>query len=413
MNKKQSERRALVALACTVLLLFVPNYAQYQLSPLAYLVMPAFELDSAQFSMLFSAAMIPGILLSMVAGLLCDRFGAKRVVGIAGAVSVVALVARVFASDFGTLFACMALAGVLATFLNANIAKIMGSWFPPDKVGLAVGIGLAGATLSMAVGMGTSALFSSLEAVFTFTAVIAVAALAIWWLLFKDGPRSTQPASLSDGSATPKTQPSLVDCLKVVLKSRNVWLVGVALGMDMAATMCILTFLPQVLQSTRGFDPTVAGALSSVVTFGNLAGSIFAPLIYARVGRFKMMVTMLAAMAAAGTAFAWQLPEGPVMLACFFLTGFSLGGLLAMLVSAIVLLPEIGPVYAGTAGGVGATLQLLDAVVIPSYVLAPILGTNYPVFYGIAGALCLVAGACALALPNRSAASHNREDRDD
>lgn len=97
MNKKPSNRRALVALACTVLLLFVPNYAQYQPSPLAHLVMPAFELDSAQLSMLFSAAMILGILLSMVAGLLCDRFGVKRVVGIAGAVSVVALVARVFA----------------------------------------------------------------------------------------------------------------------------------------------------------------------------------------------------------------------------------------------------------------------------------------------------------------------------
>jgi hypothetical protein len=66
MNKKPSNRRALVASACTVLLLFVPNCAQYQPSPLAHLVMPAFELDSAQFSMLFSAAMTPGILLSMV-----------------------------------------------------------------------------------------------------------------------------------------------------------------------------------------------------------------------------------------------------------------------------------------------------------------------------------------------------------
>ena len=64
-------------------------------------------------------------------------------------------------------------------------------------------------------------------------------------------------------------------------------LVGAALGLDMAATMCVLTFLPQVLQATRGFDPAAAGALSSVVTFGNLTGSILALMIYTRIGRFK------------------------------------------------------------------------------------------------------------------------------
>ena len=41
MGKKHSNSWAIVVLACTVLLLFVPNYAQYQLSPVAHLVMPA------------------------------------------------------------------------------------------------------------------------------------------------------------------------------------------------------------------------------------------------------------------------------------------------------------------------------------------------------------------------------------
>ena len=427
MDEKRTDKWAIVALACTVLLLFVPNYSQYQLSPLAHLVMPTYGLDSAQFSMLFSAAMIPGILFSLVAGLLCDRFGVKRVVGIAGIISTLALVARVFAPSFGALFACMMLAGLLATFLNTNVAKIMGSWFPPEKVSLAVGIGLTGPTLSMVIGMGTSAFFPSLQTIFVFTAVVAVLAIVAWWMLFKDGPRgvasddvvqvaaddaaadhaaaareAADPAvALEAVGAISAAQPSLSECLKVVLKSRNVWLLGIALGLDMAATMCILTFLPQVLQSTRGFDPTVAGALSSVVTFGNGVGSILAPMIYARVGRFKPVVIVIAIVAGAGTAFAWQLPEGLVMMVCFFLTGFSLGGLLVLLVAQIVLLPEIGPVYAGTAGGVGATLQLFGAVVIPSYILMPILGANYPVLYGIAGILCLVIVACVLPLPRK------------
>lgn len=399
MDGKRASKGALVALACTTLMLFVPNYSQYQLSPIAHLIMPAYDLDATQFSILFSSTMIAGILLSLVAGLLSDRFGVKRVVGIAAIISVTALIGRIFAPNFATLFVCMALAGVVATFLNANLAKIMGSWFPPEKVGLAVGIGLAGATFSMAIGLGTSALFPSLKAIFTFTAVVGLIALVAWWLFFKDGPGSMQASPETEAEGAPLAQPSLSECLKVVLKSRNVWLIGIALGMDMAATMCIVTFLPQVLQATRGFDPTAAGALSSVVTFGNLAGSILAPIILARVGRFKPVAIVLAIISALGTAFAWQLPDGPFMLVCFFLTGFALSGLMTVLVSAVVLLPEIGPVYAGTAGGVGATLQLFGAVVIPSYILMPILGENWPVFYGIGGILCIVAAACVFVLP--------------
>lgn len=399
MEKRPIQGRAILALACTVLMLFVPNYAQYQLSPLAHLIMPTYDLDAAQFSMLFSAAMVAGIVFSLIAGILCDRFGVKRVVGIVSIVSVGALIVRIYAPNFAILFVCMVLAGLIATFVNANTAKIMGSWFPPEFVGVTVGIAMAGSTLAMVVGIGTSALFPSVQAVFIFTAIVAVVTLIAWWVFFKDGPNSTLGASgENDGTAT-AAQPPLSECLKVALKSRNVWIVGVILGLNMASTMCILTFMPQVLQSTRGFDPTAAGALSSVITCGNLVGAIVVPIIGTRIGRFKPVAIVVATVSAFCTAFAWQMPEGPAMLVCFFLTGFTLSGIMTTLISVVVLLPEIGPVYAGTAGGVAATLQLFGAVVIPSYILTPILGTNYPVLYGIAGAMCLVVAACVFVLP--------------
>ena len=42
---------------------------------------------------------------------------------------------------------------------------------------------------------------------------------------------------------------------------------------------------------------------------------------------------------------------------------------------------------------------MFGAVIIPSYVLAPILGDNYLVLYGVGGILCLLSGVCAFALP--------------
>ena len=104
METAKTPPKAYWAVICFILLIFVPNYAQFQLSPIAHLVIPQYHTDTVGFSMLFSAPMIFGFLLSLVAGLLCDKFGVKRVVGIAAIVSTVALIGRIVATDFNTLF---------------------------------------------------------------------------------------------------------------------------------------------------------------------------------------------------------------------------------------------------------------------------------------------------------------------
>jgi NNP family nitrate/nitrite transporter-like MFS transporter len=65
-----------------------------------------------------------------------------------------------------------------------------------------------------------------------------------------------------------------------------------------------------------------------------------------------------------------------------------MGGLMPLLMSIPVQLPEIGPVYAGTAGGFTGTLQLLGAVVIPTYIAAPIAGNNMRLFF-LSGGVCM------------------------
>ena len=385
---------AYVVIACVMLMFFAPNYAQFQLSPLAHVIMPQYNLDATQFSALFSAAMIPGIALSLVAGLLCDRFGTKRTIAVGGAITALALIARIFAPDFTTLFICMVLAGVVATFVNANVGKIMGAWFDPSKLGIAVGVAFASGTFAQTVGMGTSAFFPSIDALFVFTAVLGVVALAAWIVFFRE-------SALGEGAGEEEAVPHkpLGECLRVVLKSRNIWILGIALGLCMAGVMCVATFLPHALQNVRSFDPEHAGAVASIYTVGSLVGSLAIPVVNARVGRLKPVVIVLALVAAAGVAFGWQLPEGILMNAVLFVTGICLGGILVSLMSVPVLLPEIGPVYAGTGGGVAATLQLMGAVVIPSYIMTPIIGGNYTVFYFIAGALCVGIAVCVFLLP--------------
>lgn len=108
-----------------------PNYAQYQLSPLAPSLTSEFAISASQFSSLFTAAMIPGILLSLVSGILIDKHNPKLVAGASFALSTLGAVINLLGNSYGTLFLGFVLTGVAATILNSCSAKLLGAWYKP------------------------------------------------------------------------------------------------------------------------------------------------------------------------------------------------------------------------------------------------------------------------------------------
>lgn len=396
MNKKNKSitkgKAVYLVIAGAFLVNFAGNYPQYQLSPIAHLLMEKYQLGLTQFSSLFSAAMIPGIVLGIVAGVICDRFGAKKSIAIAGMISLIGVVGRIFAYNFSSLFVCMVISGIVNTFLNSNLSKIIGSWVHPDKIGIAIGVALAGATASMAVAMGTTAMLPSIKTAFIIAAVISVAVLIFWVFFVRDNQENdrdqlhVQPAGIMEG-------------LKIVAKNKHIWTAGIAVGLVLSGSMCLNTFLPQALQGVRGMDAVKAGVLTAAIMFGNIAGSIIGPVICMKIGKMKTYLLSFCVFGGAGVAFAWLAPEGILLMAGLFMTGFFLSGLIAQLLSIPVMLPEIGPRYAGTAGGFLGTVQLLLGVVLPSYVIAPIIGDSFRTLYIVGGVLVVIAGVLTLRLP--------------
>lgn len=93
-------------------------------------------------------------------------------------------------------------------------------------------------------------------------------------------------------------------------------------------------------------------------------------------------------MSAIGVAFAWQMPGILLIALMLFFTGTFLGGTIPTLMGLPVQLESIGPVYAGTAGGVIGTIQIFGAVLIPSYVISPIAGGNFSMIF-LLGGICM------------------------
>jgi len=52
--------------------------------------------------------------------------------------------------------------------------------------------------------------------------------------------------------------------------------------------------------------------------------------------------------------------------------------------------PEIGTRYAGTAGGFIATLMLLGNIVLPTYIIMPLSGGDYKIFFILEGVCMLI-----------------------
>lgn len=387
--KKSNYMWVILIVACIAQ--FTPNYAQYQLSPMAPQLMESYSLTMTQFSSLFTAAMIPAIFLGIISGLLVDKFGFKIMIGIPLAITAIGLALRVTASTYSTLLIAMVLTGVGVTFLNSNGPKLMGSFFPPEKITTAMSILLATSTLAMTVAMATTGFFASARSAFIFAAVLAVIAAALWFILVKNPQKDP-------GQAEAMPSVTVGQSLKVVVKCKPVWVAAIAVAGIMACNVGISSFLPTALVG-RGIDPVAAGMYGSIMTIGCLVGTLLGPILANMLGRTKPVMIAFSILAAVGAAFFWLLPQGFVLGAGLLVYGAAVSASIPLLMSLPVQLKEIGPVYAGTAGGFLATIQLIGAVVVPTYIITPIAGGNMNVFFILSGICMIITMALVFFLP--------------
>lgn len=362
--------------------MFIGNYGNYQLTAVPGSVYQAYNLTDSQFSSIMTAPMFPSIFLSIIIGILVDRFGISKMVSICYLIGSAGFIMRIFATDYKTMFLSMALTGAGCMILNSNLAKIVSSLYPMEKVGNVVGILMAGSTASMAVAYATTAMFPSLQVAF-WTAAIASMIISLLWLLFvreKHFTKEDAPAM-----ETVPVKQALISCFK----SKNIWLMGVSLLFLLGGATVISNFQVTALTSLKGYSEAFAGTFGTVLMIGAILGSILIPVL---VGKYRKQAPMILLVCGLITALSTvgiiALPAAGIYVACF-LNGALRSGIIAVMMSLPVMFEEIGPKYAGTAGGLAVTLELLGAVIIPTYIIVP-LGSGSITAYFYLGAASIV-----------------------
>ncbi len=344
---KNSKIQAWIIVFLVWLGAFIASYAQNQLSGMSTQFMEHYGFSGEQYAAIYSASQLLGVFLAFVTGIISDKIGTRKIILIAGVVVSISLCCRVFATSFELQYAANMFSGFTGLFIAVIRSKILGGWFPPAMLAMAVGIVSTTTPVANTVGIGLTSLMPSVEFAFGVCAAIAVAFTVIWFLFGQDASAETIAAEAAAGEAAEK--PSIIKTLAEIAKNPWAWVLSLAALFLMAGQVPLMAFTTATLVNLRELTPVEAGGMATAITIGMGIGSVISPIFVRALKAFRPIIAVYGIIVAVVIYFGWTMPVGPVMYAVFFVGGFALGYLLAIIFTYPVLV--FGRDKAATAHG--------------------------------------------------------------
>ena len=377
-----------VVLACVCGVCFMANYMQYQVSVWGVVVMEGLGIQVAELQTLMLMPMVAAIFLAIPAGGLADRFGVKKIVCVGLSLATIAGFLRVFCLEsFSVQMISMLGLGFGMACLNANMPKILGTWFK-EKMTFAVGVFYAVSCVAIVCAQSVSVLFGDLYTTYMVAAIALLVVCICWFAFAKNHPV---------GERVPESEP-ITKYLGTVVKNKNVWLIAATYALTMASTTGLGTIFPTILQVARGYSMELAGALSAVGTIGSFFACIVGPIYVQKRGKNKPFLIITTLVGAVTMAAIWWVQLGASLWAIMIVNAFLTACSGPIIESMVFQLPDVGSKYAGSAGGIVTTVGLASSYVIP-IVVSAVLGENFMVLMMVYAAVFALSALTIAFLP--------------
>jgi len=321
------------------------------------------NLSLVQVGAIWGASGLATIVVSLIGGILGDRFGVKRLmifacvfVGVTGAL-------RGLSGCYATLAATVFLNGLVRSVVPVNITKGIANWFRGDRLGFASGIMGLGMGVGLMLGSMISATYLSpllggWRNVLYFYGAIS-AAMGIFWVF---SPREEPSAGPAVPSAAP-ARPPLGQALRELLRRRGIWLISLTIMLRQGAISGLTGYMALYLRD-RGW--TDASADDTLGIFYLVSALSVIPLctLSDRIGSRKAIL-----FAAAGTTVVslGLLPfvDGAIVWLLMGLTGMFMDSFMALSSTMLLETEGVGPLNSGTAVGIVFTIAPLGSVFAP------------------------------------------------
>ncbi len=232
------------------------------------------------------------------AGLLVDRFGPRRVLGVGLVLWSLAQVGSAFSRSLAGFTAARVALGFGESPMYTGGTRVCADWFAERERTMPVAIFNASASLGPAI---APAILTALMAAYGWRAMfvaigLAGVAIALAWVVLYRGPAEAglslaERRAIADadrgGDEASEAAPSIAPLREVAVLLRHPSTRGMAFGFAGVIYMTWLyaTWLPGYLQTARHLGVTAAGLLSSIPLGAGFVGALAGGVVATRLGR--------------------------------------------------------------------------------------------------------------------------------
>jgi sugar phosphate permease len=328
---------------------------------------------------------LAGVFVGLPSGLLADRFGVKKTLIVVCILAGVFEALRGFSVNFFTMAVTMFLFGLMAASAPSIVPKMTAEWFSGKQVSLAN----AFINVAWALGAMTATMFSATvvapavggwrNVLFIYGAPAVM--LGLLWLFTGREPEGHEPAAVLPAAVVP-----FRESLAHVLRSRQIWVIGILNLTTWGANTGFIGYLPLYLEG-QGWSEVAADSTVTAISGIGMIGTIPMVIIAERTSRRGMLTLAFASLAISigliplvGVTGVWSL----LVFGALMRSGSS-----ALLIVQIFEAEGIGSKYGGTAIGLSSSIAMLGAFLAP-----PIgnsltaIGPGTPLFFWGAMAAC-------------------------
>ncbi|EEV37937.1 hypothetical protein ECBG_00206 [Enterococcus casseliflavus EC20] len=337
------------------------------------------------------------VCMQIPSGILVDRLGKKKILIPGFLLLGIGTLVVALSQRISTVFIGSILAGVGCGTYYGAAYSLTTEHVPLNKKSLATAIVNSGTAVGSGLGLISSSFFVG-EGILPWQSLLYITAILvlIMIVIFQKFIREELPASKKENAPVKKSRSSLKGLFKLPMISAYILYFS-----TLYAYYLIDTWLPNFLETERGFQGTAIGVTSSLVFFAAIPGALVFSRIADRIPSKKVTIIIFLEIAAAFVLFITVTTSNPSLL-IFGIIAYGFLGKLAVEPIIISWLGQYAPRKSiATTYGVFNFFGMSASVLVPSItgMISDATGTKVYAFYLAIGILC--AGTLLFYLINR------------
>lgn len=282
--------RGFLSWGLVALFFFYDYLLKFSVSILKPALMEEFNITSTTFGVIISMYMITYTVMQIPAGVLIDRWGARKIITCAAAVCGVGCILFSSAESTTSLLIGRALIGLGASFSLVTCSKLAATWFSPDRFAFLFGFMVTIAFLGGMFGINLSTLvmnFYGWRSGMDMAGIVCIFMSIIMWVIIRDAPANNNQVAQMQRNNSIK---ELCRQLFHVTKDLQTWLSSIYAGLMFVPTTILAFWGTAYLSETNHLSLELSGGLTSSIFVGWILGSPAYGYISDRLGKRKLLM---------------------------------------------------------------------------------------------------------------------------